>query len=142
MYYEPGVTPDPIVIEKPVAPVTPAPFEPPTETPKPAPVVAEKVRVSLPASTKVKDGRILVKVKNGGTRLFSGTVSIKAKGTTIATAKVKVAGGRTVTFAVKLTSAGKKLLKGKKSIGTSASYSLKNTAGSTLKVTKKLAIKL
>lgn len=165
--YDADATPTPIEIEKPEPPVTPAPYEPPTETapavvppaapssgvgagakPGGATVARATLRVSLPTSGRVSGGRIRISVRNRGTSSVAGTLVLRRTITvdgrkrtqTLGSARIRVAAGRTQTLVVRPSAAGRRLLRTARTLRVTGRFTLRPAGGK--QATKTVTLRL
>lgn len=154
--YDATATPTPIEIPVPDEPITEVPKEQPTETivtvPVPGPTVtvpAPKVLVSLPKLGTLKGTKVRLAIKNRGTSVVTGSVTLSLrvtrKGSVLVTpygkTKVTVPAGKTVTASVALNTYGRATVKGRKQLSVVAVYTLKAKGGTTTTKTARITIK-
>jgi amidase len=140
--YDPSYTPRPIVIEKPVPPVT----VPGPETPR-APVARRQpIRVALASRATVRGGKVRFVLRNAAATRVTGTVTLRAKvgGKTVVlgSGRVSVAGRRRATLVVTLGRAARRALGRRARVTATATYALRNPSGARTTRRARLTIRL
>ncbi|MBJ7471467.1 MAG: amidase [Solirubrobacteraceae bacterium] len=137
--YDPTATPQEIEIPKPEVPVTVPPTpDKPTENAAPpvslplATSVKPAITLTFPKDARLKGIRAKIVVKNSGTTVVNGTLTLKGSvkvGTktstrTFGTLRFTLTGGQQRTLSVKLNETGRKALRAKRKARITASYRL------------------
>lgn len=143
--YAPGLTPRPIVIEKPVPPVTAPEVQRPAEE-EAEPSVKTPVKVVLAKAGVVRGGKVRFVLRNASAAKVTGTVTVRAKlGTrTVVLGKraIAVAGGKRATVVVTVTRAARRALGRRAKVVGTATCVLRNATGAKATKTARLTIRL
>jgi len=138
--YDPSWTPRPIVIEKPIPPVT----GPGPQAPRRA--VRQPIRVVLAKRAAVRGGKVRFVLRNAGAARVTGTVTLRAKlgrrTVVLGRRRVNVAGRRRATLAVALSRAARRALGRRARVTATATYALANASGARTTRRAQLTIRL
>jgi amidase len=136
--YDPAWTPRPIVVEKPVPPVT--------EPPAARPAVKTPVTVVLGKRGVLRGGKVRFVVRNASAVKVTGTVVLRAKvgkkTVVLGRGKVSVPGRKRVIVAVALGSAARRALGRRAQVVATATYALRNATGAKATKKAKLTVRL
>lgn len=143
--YVPGSTPRPIVIEKPVPPVT-VPESPRAPEEQPKPVAKKPIKVVLAKAGAVRGGKARFVLRNAAATRVTGTVTLRAKvgakTIVLGRGRVAVAGKKRTTVVVTLTRAARRALGRRARVTATATYALRNPSGASATKRAKLTIRL
>ena len=143
--YVPGLTARPIVIEKPLPPITQPPVQtPPEEGEKP--VAKKPIRVALAKRAAVRGGKVRFVLRNAAATKVTGTVTLRAKvgrrTVVLGRGRVSVAGRKRATLVVTLSRAARKALGRRARIVATATCALRNPSGAKATKRARLTIRL
>ncbi|HST38390.1 MAG TPA: amidase family protein [Conexibacter sp.] len=148
--YVPGATPRPIVIEKPIPPVTQPAIPTPSEegrAPAPAPVARRvAIKTTLPKTATVRGGKVRFVLRNTSAAKVTGSVTLRAKvgrrTLVLGRAKVSIGARGRKTLVVTLTRAARRALGRRARVVATATYALRNPTGAKATKKAKLTIRL
>jgi amidase len=143
--YVPGSTPRPIVIERPIPPVT-QPERPTVPEEAPKPVAKKPIKVVLAKAGAVRGGKARFLLRNAAATRVTGTVTLRAKvgrrTVVLGRGRVSVASKQRATVMVTLTRAARRALGRRARIVATATYALRNPSGTRATKRAKLTIRL